>query len=315
MQGGGAAPAFEKVYVRRDGTRLPILIGAAPLESTLGRAIAFVIDNTGRKRAERALAELNHELEERVRARTDSFQQSEARAEQTARALAESEKQLRALAAHLQTVREDERTQLAREIHDVLGQEITGLKMDVAWLARRLASLSPVVPEAVLQRLQSMQQLMDASIMTVRRMATDLRPAVLDDLGLTAALEWQARELERRSGLTVLFTGPGDEAPLDRPRATALFRIFQELLTNIARHAQARTVEATMRVEGQAVVLEVSDDGRGMSEKDQSSGGSLGLLGIRERALAVGGSFSIDAAPGEGTRARVAIPLAPGGEQ
>ncbi len=290
----GAAPTFEKEYIRRDGTRVAVLIGAALLETTPGCAISFVLDNSQHKAAEAAVAQLNRELEQRVQTRTEELHQTEQR--------------MRALAAHLQTVREEERTELAREIHDVLGQELTGLKLDVAWTLRKLGQ-QPTALAPVVQRLESMQQLIDSTIGTVRRMATDLRPGVLDDLGLVPALEWQARELERRAGLPVRFQASADDIPLDRARATAMFRICQELLTNVARHSGARAVAIDVRLEDGAVVLEVTDDGRGFEERDCSTSNSLGLLGIRERAAVFGGSVAIRSVEAGGTSVVARLPL------
>ncbi|HET6280011.1 MAG TPA: histidine kinase [Polyangia bacterium] len=303
----GYISGWSKEYLHKSGRRVPVLVGGTLLEDRR-RGIFFVLDNTLRGRAEEALAQLNRQLKERVYERTASLHESEAHAERVASALAASEQQLRSLAVHLQTVREEERADLAREIHDVLGQELTGLKMDAAWVARRLGE-PHITREPIAQRLDSMQTLMDSAITTVRRIATDLRPGVLDDLGLVAALEWQAHEFERRSGLTVAFSGPKEEIPVDRPNATAVFRIFQELLTNVARHAQARTVEVSLTCENHRLVLEVRDDGRGITEAERSASRSLGLLGIRERAAGVSGACTIIGQSGKGTVARLDVPM------
>jgi signal transduction histidine kinase len=229
-------------------------------------------------------------------------------------ALARSQQLLKALAAHLHTIREEERAVLARQIHDVLGQELTGIKMDAAWVLRRIEKPSQPAIKAAAERLERMLREIDATIDTVRRIATELRPGILDDLGLVAALEWQAREFEGRSGVRVEFTSPPEERAPDKDRATALFRIFQELLTNVARHARARAVAASLTFAEQAMVLSVRDDGRGISDQEIGGSTSLGLAGINERALAFGGEFVISGAPGKGTEARVLIPLGAGAE-
>lgn len=310
---GYMAP-YLKEYQRRDGSRVPVVIGATLLDRDRGQCVCFVLDDTLRRKGENMLADANRNLERRVRRRTASLKASELRAKRIARTLAASERRLRTLAAHLQTVREEERTRLAREIHDVLGQELTGLKMDVAWIGRRLKEVADgregSVPALahIVERLESMQAQIESGIGTVRRIATDLRPAVLDDLGLVSALEWQTREYERRSGLTATLDAPRPDLIVEGPLATALFRIFQELLTNIARHAQASRVAVRLEASQATLVLEVRDDGRGIVLAESTSVRSLGLLGIRERATALGGTFVIEGAPGKGTVARVALP-------
>jgi PAS domain S-box-containing protein len=313
LKSAGVVRTYEKEYLHADGTRVPILIGGALIGGD--DCILFVLDNTPRKRAEQALAHLNQELDTRVRARTESLMKSEARADQTACALARSEQRLRALTAHLQTVREEERVQLAREIHDVVGQELTGFRLDVAWLLRRLTDRPPPTTEALVERLSRMQELIDSSILTVRRIATELRPGVLDDLGLVAALEWQAREFQRRSGVEIHLAGMDEELSMERPRATAVFRIFQELLTNVARHAGAQNVDVRVERTPTTFILEVRDDGRGITEAEVSDLRSLGLMGLRERALAAGGTINITGVRGSGTVARLRIPLSARNEE
>jgi len=213
--------------------------------------------------------------------------------------------QLRALAARLQNVREDERTRVAREIHDELGQACTALKMDLALLVKQL----PRNKKRLHERSESMLRLIDGMIHSLRRIASELRPSTLDDLGLTAALEWQAQEFERRSGVRCEVALPAEELALDSARATAVFRIFQETLTNVARHANATRVDVRMVSDAESLVLEVSDNGRGIEETHASSPRSLGLLGMRERALLLGGEFQIMGAPRKGTTVTLRLPL------
>ncbi|OGG46696.1 MAG: hypothetical protein A3F84_25180 [Candidatus Handelsmanbacteria bacterium RIFCSPLOWO2_12_FULL_64_10] len=217
--------------------------------------------------------------------------------------LGRSQGQLRHLSARLQSIREEERARIAREVHDELGQVLTALKMDLAWMSNRLAKDQTSLRE----RARSMTQLIDTTIQTVRRISTELRPGVLDDLGLTAAVEWQAQEFQGRTGIRCALAARPEEIPLDPARATAVFRIFQEILTNVARHADATRVEIFLRERDGHVTLEVTDDGRGITQDQISSSRSLGLIGMRERALAWNGEVEISG--GRGTRVMVRIPV------
>ena len=219
--------------------------------------------------------------------------------------LRQSEEKLRALAAHLQSVREEERTRIAREIHDELGQALTGLKMDLTWVAKKL----PADQKALAGKIGSMFDLIDGTIQWVRKIATRLRPEVLDQLGLAPAIEWQAKEFQKRSGIRSKLSLPSEALALDRERSTAAFRVFQEILTNIARHADATRIDVAMRVEGDVLVLDVEDNGKGIDPSAMSGLKSLGILGMRERVLPFGGNVEITGARGEGTRVKVSIPL------
>jgi signal transduction histidine kinase len=215
---------------------------------------------------------------------------------------------LRALAARSEADADADKARLARELHDVLGQELTGLKLDAAWIARRLADVPPDAAAPVRERLARMGTHIDSCVDIVRRFAGGLRPSPIDDLGLSAAIEWQAREFESRSGLVVELALPEEEVPVERERAAALFRILQELLTNVARHAGARHVRVRLSRTGAGLVLEVNDDGRGIGEAERAAPASLGLSGIRERAGLLGGTVELDGAPGRGTTAVVRVP-------
>jgi PAS domain S-box-containing protein len=223
------------------------------------------------------------------------------------------EEQLRALSAHVETVREDERTGIAREIHDVLGQALTALKMDVAWLARRLDAGAPADKAVLLDKLHGMSEITDDVIKTVRRISAELRPGVLDDLGLVAAVDWQAQEFESRTSVVCTLDADLGEEPVARELATAVFRIFQEALTNVARHAEAEHVDIRLARDGGDLFLTVHDDGRGIDPDDLDDPESLGLLGIRERARHLGGTVSIERAPEGGTRLSLRLPLSPKG--
>jgi signal transduction histidine kinase len=222
---------------------------------------------------------------------------------------AQANARLRALASHVNSGTEREKGRLAREIHDVLGQELTGLKLDAAWITRRLSSSEQPEVLAVLQRLREMTKQIEGCMQTVRRVATGLRPGVLDDLGLSAAIDWQVREFEKRSGISVVLSMPEDDLSVDRQCATTLFRILQEVLTNIARHAGARTADVAVLEEHGLLTLSMRDDGRGISELQAVSSQSLGILGIRERVALLGGSLDISGAAGLGTRVTVKVPV------
>jgi PAS domain S-box-containing protein len=219
-------------------------------------------------------------------------------------ALRRSFDELRALAARLQSAREEERTMVAREIHDELGQALTAVKIELDTLIRDL----PGGAGAQDQRSQSILKVLDEAIQSVRRIATELRPGILDDLGLVAAVEWALEEFQARTGTKCQVSLPGVDIVLDAERATALFRILQETLTNVARHAHATRVDVRLAQENQDLILEIHDNGQGIGEEQLSAGRSLGILGMRERALLLGGELTISGVPGRGTTVRVRIP-------
>jgi PAS domain S-box-containing protein len=224
--------------------------------------------------------------------------------------LTTSREQLRNLAARLQDVREEERTLIAREVHDELGQAMTGLKMDLSWLSSRVSEACEEVARArLMEKIGSMSKLIDATIQSVRKISTELRPGVLDDLGLVAAIEWQAQEFQARTGIACELTLPPDDASLDRERSTAIFRIFQEILTNVTRHAKATRVRVSMTEEAGQIILQVRDNGQGITEGQIADPRSLGLLGMRERALILGGEVTFSGTQGQGTTVTVRIPL------
>jgi signal transduction histidine kinase len=211
--------------------------------------------------------------------------------------------QLRALAARLQGIREEERKSVAREIHDQLGQALTAIKID-------LSSLIHDLPADKKQGSESFLNLIDQTIQSVRRISTELRPGILDDLGLVAAVEWAGEEFEARTGTTCRLDLPQDDIAVDPEQATAIFRILQEALTNVARHADASDVEVRLAREDGHLTLEVHDNGKGIAGDKLSSGGSLGILGMRERAMLLGGELAISGPPRNGTTVRVRIPEA-----
>jgi len=219
--------------------------------------------------------------------------------------LRESEENYRALSSRLISVEEEAKTSLARELHDGLGQALTALKMDVKWVGQRLASSSA----ALRDRIDRMNELVDDTIGQVRTVARSLRPALLDDLGLAAAVEWQVSEFGQRTGIeTELSVLPGTLS-LDGDRSTTVFRILQEALTNVVRHAEARRVRVELKQEGSSVILLVSDDGRGIPDAALADATSLGLIGMKERVRPWNGEIRIDRRPEGGTTVHVRLPV------
>ena len=233
------------------------------------------------------------------------LESNEAERNRAAEELRRSNERLRALTGRLETLREEESIRIAREIHDDLGQSLTGLKMDLGALERALPDGARA---AAAGRIRSMGALVDGTVETVRKISGELRPHLLDPLGLVAALEFALERFGERTGVqTRLDAAAGDEG-LDARRATALFRIFQEALTNVARHAGAARVTVTLDAEGDDLVLRVSDDGKGVAAADLEAPSALGILGMQERARAVGGSVSVEGAPGRGTQVLARVP-------
>jgi signal transduction histidine kinase len=220
--------------------------------------------------------------------------------------LRQSHEQLRALSVYLQSVREEERTRIAREVHDELGQALTSCKLDLSWIANRLPrNLKPL-----LEKTRQLSEHIDSTIQTVRRISSELRPGVLDYLGLAAALEWQANEFQNRTGIRCDVHACLGEPVLAQELNTTLFRIFQETLTNIIRHAGATRVTVNLRETDGRILLQVRDNGRGITDAEQTSPGSMGLLGMRERAALLGGDFKISTPPrARGTQVTVSIPV------
>lgn len=264
------APRLDVMGRRADGTEFPI-------ESTISKTLmggkvqmtAVLRDVTQRRRAEFELRHMNA--------------------------------QLRELSASLQEVREQERSRIARELHDDLGQQLTGLKLELAWLGSRIKEGR----EMPFERVTDMKRMLDVAISSVRRISSDLRPLILDDLGFAEAVQWHASEVMERSNLKLELDLTAHKMVNDDARATALFRIVQEALTNILRHAQAENVAITLSVEGNFLCLRIQDDGLGMPEKIRVGG--MGLLSMRERAVALGGEFSLSKAKEGNAKAGVSI--------
>ncbi len=301
--------------IRKDGSRFWANVVITALCDPNGNLLGFAKltrDTTEKREKENALTKANELLELRVEQRTAVLTRvnHELRTEIAERQRAEQQlktslDQLRALTARLQSVREEERTSISREIHDELGQACTAIKMDLALIGRRLTKRQTPLRAKV----DSAIQLVDSLIVTLRRIASELRPRTLDDLGLSAALESHAQEFESRTGIRCSVTLPQEPLHLDADRSTAIFRIFQESLTNVARHAHATRVEALLEMQNDRIIFQVIDNGSGFDPAEAKTRKSLGLVGMQERALLLNGDLKIEGAPGAGTTLTLTIPL------
>ena len=224
--------------------------------------------------------------------------------------LKKSQEQLRNLAVHLQAVREEERSGIAREIHDVLAQELTRLKLDIIWAHKRLnKSVNEPIRDALFKKVRDMADHVDMVISTVQKIATELRPVVLDSVGLCAAIEWQVEDFERRTNISCHVSVLTEETAINDEQATATFRILQESLTNVIRHAGANQLRVSLIQEDEELVLQIHDNGCGIAQEKLDDLHSIGLMGMRERALALGGKVQITGTPGSGTTVTAHIPL------
>ncbi len=292
-------------FWRRDGSRFPVEYSSHPMVDggqVRGAVVTFV-DITERKRAADALQRAKDQLEERVRERT--------------LALETALQQVRELAAWSETVREEERTRIAREVHDELGSLLVALKMDVNWMDKRLSEQPQRSPEGantmrenMRSKCQNMSRLIESAVDNVGRIITDLRPSILDHQGLWAALEWQAQEFVQSGELALSWCMTVDESlELPEPMAIAVFRIFQEMLSNVGRHASAHSLRVTIvDVEG-FLNLSVEDDGVGAPAEAFEASDAYGVMGMRERARHFGGVIDIRSAPGEGTHMSLTVKL------
>jgi PAS domain S-box-containing protein len=271
---------FETTHLRSDGSEIVFDVTAS------------VLEREGRD----AILSINRDVSERKRAEA---------------ALEQSREQLRKLADHLQTAREDERMAVARTIHDELGQMLTALAMDVTWVSRRI----PPDAVEVHDKATSMLELIDSAVVTVRQLCTELRPPLLDDLGLAATVEWYTGDFASRTGIECRLKMNKPEFTLDRTRATALFRILQEALTNVSRHAATQLVEVDIGQEDETIVLSVRDKGQGIDDEQIVSSRSLGLLGMRERAAALGGELTVSSLADGGTEVVARVPVPPGKDE
>ncbi len=267
---------FESEVYRKNGGKIWICEHARAIYNTLGDLHYFegcVEDITVRKRAEEELKT--------------------------------SREQLRSLSAYIESAREEERMYIAREIHDELGRMLTALKMELVCLSGKI----PGDKEALLEKTKAMSDLIDAAIKTVQRISTALRPALMDDLGLVAAIEWQVEEFRKRTGISCELASDAEDLFIDRSVSIAFYRILQEALTNIVRHADANIVKVTfIKKPSGKLMLEVCDNGKGITEAQISSPRAFGLTGIRERVYLLGGEVTITGNEGKGTTLKVEIP-------
>jgi signal transduction histidine kinase len=267
---------FETVNQRKDGTTFPVEVSSRLIQVEGNQYLQAVVrDITQRKEAEQEVRE--------------------------------SRQQLRELTAFLESVREEERTRVAREVHDELGQILTALKLNVGWLSAKLEEQGHPLAE----KATALAGIADEAIASARTVAASLRPKMLDDLGLAAAIEWQAGEFEKRTGISCTVHLDHEEPALDGNRASAVFRILQESLTNVARHAAATEVNIALKLRRNMLLLRVQDNGQGFDPAETRKRKSFGLLGMTERALMLKGKAKVRTAPGKGTEVSVLVPLLP----
>ena len=300
----------EVIHHDKSGQLLNVIVTSSAIKNDDNLVTGLLMvsrDITTQKQMEQELRQLNYDLEEQVRLKTSelvAFYERFTNERKIAEIqLQQSRDELRQLASHLQNVREEEQTRIAREIHDQLGQEMTGLKMDVAWLKKAAAPEQ----EAFHKKLNEMSALLDISIQSVRKIASNLRPSILDDFGLEAALQWQSNEFEKRFSIPVKLETNGNEPGIPPDTATGLFRLFQESLTNVARHANASQVNASLDINGDKIMMKIADNGKGF-DISQTRTKSLGLLGMKERTLMLKGKLDITSKPGEGTLVTITVP-------
>lgn len=267
----------EMFGLRRDGTEFPMELAIGMWQTDRGRFYSGVVRDITRRKQD----------EERLRS---------------------SNQELRFLSARIEAIQEEERTAIARELHDELGQALTAIQLDIAWLEKRLQEGGADV-KTLLRRLERMGETADVTVSGIRRISAQLRPTMLDELGLTATLDWHAHEFSERTGISCSFGSTLGDEPVTPDLTTAMYRILQECLTNVARHASARTVEVTLDRDPGFLVMSVRDDGRGIEVGQVHNPRSLGLTGMRERCLSLGGEFVIERGLGNGTKVIARIPF------
>jgi len=266
--------------VRKDGVKIPCIVTATPFRGPDGELIGIVEDFK--------------DISERKKSEQELMQ---------------SHERLRDLASHLQVVREEERALIAREIHDELAQALTALKMDVHWLRNRL----PEEKQSLIDKTNVMSKLIDRTVQSVRRIYAELRPGLLDDFGLSAAIEWEAGEFSKRTDIECEILSDSKDMVLPQGLSTAIFRIFQETLTNITRHANATKIQIILTKTTDRLEMRVSDNGKGIEDQEILEPKSFGIIGMRERVHYLGGSLSISG-NSNGTTVEVTIPIDPKGD-
>ncbi len=296
----GEESTYECRIRRPDGTKRTIRVTATPQFDSDGRyqgAFGLFWDATEQEEIQRNLQKAHDELELRVKERTEALSRAVAD-------LSASREQLRALASHMDGLREEENRRIAREIHDELGQAITAARFELTFMRKELSLSDPAT-----ERIGRIEEILKNMLEEVRRIAHNLRPAVLDDLGLRGAVEWLASDFNGRTGIeTTVELDKVPEESADYPCSTTVFRILQESLTNVARHSGASQVTIDLRLTEGTLCLEVTDDGAGI-DLDRVSPQSFGLLGMKERALRWGGDLSVCRCGNTGTRVSLQIPV------
>jgi PAS domain S-box-containing protein len=270
----------ESINVRKDGSIFPVYLTSVPVRDEKGLPVGIVSicqDMTERKRAENEIRR--------------------------------SREQLRNLTKHLESVREEERKRISREIHDELGQELTALNMDISWLAGKLPEDQPLLNE----KTRSMSSLVNRTIKTVQRISSELRPGILDALGLTAAIEYEINRVAGQLNISFDTRLMSDDKMLGSELSVALFRILQETLTNIARHAEATAVRVDLEERDGNIILKVHDNGKGITEEQVSDPDAFGMIGMSERAHLFGGNVAVTGEKDKGTTVLVNIPFNSGG--
>ncbi len=312
---GGSPPVHEVEVLHADGETRLIEVLEVPVVDENGTVVSvegIIRDISEQRKAEARIRRLNAELEERVHSRTLQLEgvvgelrkEVEERREVEAQLLA-SREQLRNLSTHLESVRETDRTRIAREIHDELGQNLTALRLDLSLVGRRLGE-----PDRAIQdRLLGMTGLVDETILSVRRICSELRPAVLDNLGLSAAMEWLLDDLGSRSSIQSRVVFSPEEIDVNPETGTAVFRVFQEAVTNVLRHAEAKALEVSLQATDDRLELTLEDDGIGISQDRMKDPSAFGIVGMKERVRAIGGQIDITGFSGKGTRIEVTVPL------
>ncbi|MEJ0101921.1 MAG: PAS domain S-box protein [Bacteroidota bacterium] len=217
----------------------------------------------------------------------------------------ETTEQLRQLTAHLQDIREEERKRIGREIHDELGQQLTAIKMDIAWIDKKIPGDAGLIKS----KLKNVIGLLDGSNQSIRRILSELRPGILDNRGLLEAIEWLSRQFTANTGIPVEFTSTERELKLPEPLAICTFRVYQEALTNILRHARAGKVWTSLNITGNTITISINDDGTGFDPTSVKNNKSFGILGMKERVLSVGGKFELISSPGKGTTIIISLPI------
>lgn len=260
--------------------------------------------------------ETHEVLEQRVRQRTarlselnELLRQEIAERRKIEAALQDSHERLRHLSIHLQKIREEERTTLSRELHDEFGQALTGMKLDVSWIKRRL----PENDGLILERLNCVLAALDRTIITVQQMSARLRPVALDDFGLRDAVELAVRDLTKRTNIVCRIVSEPYNIGLNDTISTGAFRILQESLTNVVRHSRAQDVTISLKKKKGIFTMEINDNGKGITKKELVDPRSIGLTGMHERAHAMGGTLTIMGVRGKGTTVTVTVPLRPVG--